>query len=188
MQIPVEVSFREVPHWEQAEEEVRLRAAELERFFEKITSCRVLVEAPHLRRQKGQLYRVRIDLTVPGREIVVKRDPPEHHQHEDLYLAIRDAFRAARRQLQDYVRERRGQTKVHDVPPHGRVSKLFPDEGYGFVETPDGREIYFHERAVLHGGFGELEVGMDVRFVEVKGEKGPQASSLRAVGRHHHIE
>jgi len=188
MQIPVEVSFRDVPHWEKAEEEVRQRAAELERYYDKITSCRVVVEAPHLRHQKGQLYHVRIDLTVPGREIVVKRDPPEHHQHEDLYLAIRNAFRAARRQLQDYVRERRGQIKVHDVPPHGRVSKIFPGQGYGFVETPDGREIYFHENAVLHEGFPGLEVGTEVRFVEVAGEKGPQASSVRAVGRHHHLE
>jgi cold shock CspA family protein/ribosome-associated translation inhibitor RaiA len=186
MQIPVEVSFRGVPRWERAEAEVKRHAAELERYFDRITSCRVLIQAPHLRQQRGQLYRVRIDLTVPGREIVVKRDPMEHAPHEDLYIAIRDAFRAARRQLQDYVRERRGQTKVHDAPPHGRITKLFPQEGYGFLETAEGEEIYFHRNAVL-GDFAELRIGSEVRFTEEKGERGPQATSLRLVGRHHHF-
>jgi ribosomal subunit interface protein len=187
MQTPVEVTFRGVPRWERAETEIRERAAELERFFDRITSCRVAVEAPHLHRQKGQLYHVRIDLTVPGREIVVKRDPAAHQEHQDLYLAIRDAFRAARRQLQDYVRERRGLVKAHETPPHGRVTRLFPEEGYGFLETADGQEVYFHRNAVLDD-FETLEVGSEVRFVEQAGERGPQATSLRLVGRHHHLE
>jgi cold shock CspA family protein len=187
MQIPVEISFRGLPRWEKAEEEVHKRAAELERYFERITSCRVAIEAPHLHQAKGQHYHVRLDITVPGREIVVKRDPVAHKEHEDLYLAIRDAFRAARRQIQDYVRERRGQTKIHDEPPHGRVTKLFPHDGYGFVETHDGREVYFHRNAVLDD-FDDLEVGSEVRFTEEPGDEGPQASSLRLVGRHHHLE
>lgn len=186
MQIPVEITFRGMPRWEKADTEVRAHAAELERFFDRITSCRVLIEAPHQHQQKGQLYHVRVDLTVPGREIVVKRDPSEHRPHEDLYLAIRDAFRAARRQLQDYVRERRGLVKAHDTPPHGKVSKLFPQEGYGFVETADGEEIYFHRNSVLDD-FADLEIGSEVRFTEEEGERGPQATSLRLVGRHHHL-
>jgi len=187
MQIPVEISFRNMPRWETAENEVRAHTTELERFFDRITSCRVVIEAPHQHPQKGQIYHVRVDLTVPGREIVVKRDPSEHRPHEDLHLAIRDAFRAARRQLQDYVRERRGQTKIHDAPPHGRVTKLFPEEGYGFVQTPGGEEVYFHRNAVLDD-FAELAVGSEVRFTEEPGERGPQATSLRLVGRHHHLE
>ena len=187
MQIPVEISFRGLPRWEKAEAEVREHAAELERFFDRITSCRVLIEAPHQHRQKGQIYHVRVDLTVPGKEIVVKRDPSEHREHEDLYLAIRDAFRAARRQLQDYVRERRGLVKAHETPPHGRITKLFPEEGYGFLETPEGEEVYFHRNAVLDD-FQELAVGSEVRFTEEPGERGPQATSLRLVGRHHHLE
>jgi len=179
MQIPVEISFRGLPAWERAEEEIRTRAASLEKYCENITSCRVVVEAPHLRHSKGQLYHVSVDLTVPGREIVVRRDPAEHHAHEDLYQAIRDAFSAARRQLQDYVRERRGQTKHREPAPHGRVLRLFPEEGYGFIETPDGREIYFHRNALLQGAFEELAPGDEVRFHEEAGEKGPQATSLR---------
>lgn len=187
MQIPVEISFRGMPAWDKAEAEVRERAAELERFYDRITSCRVVIEVPHHHSQKGQIYHVRVDLTVPGREIVVKRDPRDKKPHEDLYLAIRDAFRAARRQIQDYVRERRGQTKAHDTPPHGRVTKLFPEEGYGFLETPEGEEIYFHRNSVLDP-FEEIEVGSEVRFTEESGEEGPQATSLRLVGRHHHLE
>ncbi|HEX5136003.1 MAG TPA: HPF/RaiA family ribosome-associated protein [Planctomycetota bacterium] len=186
MQIPVEITFRDLPRWEKAEDEVRKRAAELERYFDRITSCRVLIEAPHLHQQKGQIYHVRVDLTVPGREIVVKRDPADRKLHEDLYVAIRDAFRAARRQLQDYVRERRGLVKAHDTPPHGRVTKLFAEEGYGFLETPDGEEVYFHRNAV-HEGFDELAVGSEVRYTEEEGDRGPQATSVRLVGRHHHL-
>ncbi|MFI5401851.1 MAG: HPF/RaiA family ribosome-associated protein [Planctomycetota bacterium] len=187
MQFPTEISFRDMPRWEKAEAEARKRAAELERFFDRITSCRVVIEAPHQHQQKGQVYHVRIDLTVPGREIVVNRDPSGHRQHEDLYLAIRNAFRAARRQLQDYVLERRGLVKAHDTPPHGRVTKLFPKEGYGFIETSEGLQVYFHRNAVLDV-FAELEVGSEVRFTEEEGERGPQATSLRLVGRHHHLE
>jgi len=186
MQIPVEITFRDMPKWEKAEEEVRKRAAELERFFDRITSCRVVIEAPHLHQQKGQIYHVRVDLTVPGKEIVVKRDPADKKPHEDLYLAIRDAFRIARRQLQDYVRERRGLVKAHETPPHGRVTKLFPEEGYGFLETPEGTEVYFHRNAVLDS-FEELAVGSEVRYTEEEGDRGPQATSVRLVGRHHHL-
>jgi len=186
MQIPVEITFRDLPRWEKAEDEVRKQAAELERYFDRITSCRVVIEAPHLHHQKGQIYHVRVDLTVPGKEIVVKRDPADKKPHEDLYLAIRDAFRAARRQLQDYVRERRGLVKAHDTPPHGRVTKLFPEEGYGFLETPDGAEVYFHRNAVLDS-FEELAIGSEVRYTEEEGDRGPQATSVRLVGRHHHL-
>ena len=188
MQIPVEVTFRDMPHWDAVEQDILDRAERLERFYDKITSCRVVVEAPHLRHQKGQLYNVRIDITVPGREIVVNRLPHEDHAHEEMQVAIRDAFKAAQRQLQDYVRERRGQVKMHETPPHGRVLRLFADEGYGFIETPDGREVYFHRNAVLDEGYDELEVGTEVRFAEEAGEKGPQASTVRPVGRHGHVE
>jgi cold shock CspA family protein len=135
------------------------------------------------RRRKGDLYHVRIDLTVPGAEIVVRRDPPEDHVHEDVVVAVRDAFKAARRRLQDFARESRGQIKAHDEPPHGRVLRIFPDEGYGFLATADGREVYFHENAVLGGGFPRLRVGEEVRFLEEEGEKGPQATSVRRVAR-----
>ena len=94
-------------------------------------------------------------------------------------MALRDAFDAARRQLQDYARRQRADTKVHVEPPHGRVSKLLPD--YGFLTTPDGREIYFHRNSVLGDAFETLAIDTPVRFVEEEGDKGPQASTVRIV-------
>jgi cold shock CspA family protein/ribosome-associated translation inhibitor RaiA len=183
MKIPLQITFRNLLSSEAVETTIRERAAKLDLFYDRITSCRVLVEAPHRRHHRGRLYLVRIDMTVPGSEIVVNREPSEHSQHEDLYVAIRDAFDAAGRQLQDYVRLQRGGVKSHEPAPVARVSRLFLQEGYGFLESPEGREIYFHKNSVVNGSFDELQVGAEAHFTEEPGEKGPQASTVRAVKR-----
>jgi len=143
-------------------------------------------EAPG-RRRHGDLYHVRVDLKVPGNEIVVKRDPPEHHSHEDIHVAVRDCFDAVRRQLEDHVRRRRGDVKTHDVADHGRIAALVAEKDYGFIAASDGSEIYFHRHAVANGGFARLSVGDEVRFVmhPAEGEKGPQASAVTPIGKHH---
>jgi len=173
MRLPLQITVRNVSLSEVAKDDIREKAAKLDTFCDRIMSCRVVVEAPHRHRHQGLLYNVRIDMTVPGGELVVKREP-----HEDVYVAIRDAFDAARRQLQDYVRRQRGDVKIHEGAPHARVNKLFPEEGYGFLETPDGREIYFHRNSVLNAGFDRLEIGTLVRFAEEEGEQGSQASTV----------
>lgn len=183
MQLPLQVSFRNMPPSDAIEAAVRERAARLDRFFDRIMACRVVVEAPHQHHRKGKLYHVRIDLTVPGEELVVSREPAEHHAYEDVYVAIRGAFDEARRQLEDYVRRHREWKKPRVRPPHGRISRLFKEEGYGFLETADGREVYFHRNSVLREGFDRLEIGTEVRFDEEKGEEGPQASTVEIVGR-----
>lgn len=187
MQLPLQVSFRHMEHSAPIEALIRERAAKLDTFADQIMSCRVVVEPASKHHEHGNLYEVRIDLTVPGEEIVVTREPSEHIEYKDIHVALRDAFDAARRQLEDYVRRRRGSVKTLETAPHARVSKLFPDEGYGFIKTPDGREIYFHCDSVLHKGFDRLEVGTEVTFVEEEGKKGPQASTVRPVGKHHHL-
>jgi ribosomal subunit interface protein len=187
MQLPLQVSFRHVEHSEAIENIVREKAATLDKFASDIMSCRVMVERAGKHHQRGNLYEVRIDLTVPGEEIVVTREPSQHTEYKDIHVALRDAFDSARRQLEDHVRRQRGNVKVHEIPPHGRVSQLFPDEDYGFIETPDGREIYFRRKSVLHDAFQRLHVGTEVTFVEEAGEKGPQASTVKLVGRHHHL-
>ena len=100
-------------------------------------------------------------------------------------MVIRDAFDAMKRQLEDYARKRRGKTKKHESSAHGRVLVLIPEEGYGRIETPDERVIYFHRNSVLDNDFDKLEVGSEVRFVEEMGERGPQASTVTRVGKHH---
>ena len=114
--------------------------------------------------------------------MVEHHEPSKHAAHEDVYVALRDAFSAAGRKLQDYVRRRRGKVKAHEAAPRAYVSRLFPEEDYGFLKTPDGREIYFHKNAVLSPRFDRLEVGIEVLFAEEMGEKGPQATSVRVNG------
>ncbi len=150
-------------------------------------SCRVVVEQLHRHKHRGNLFNVRVDVTVPGTELVVDHEHRKDHAHEDAFVAARDAFDAVRRQLQDFVRRERGNVKTHDVPPHGRVVELYPHMDYGKLDTPDGRLIYFHRNSIVNGDFDKLEIGTEVRFVEEMGDEGPQASTLTIVGKHHII-
>jgi ribosomal subunit interface protein len=178
MEIPLQIRLHNVSLSEADEKIIREKVAKLGEFYNRIISCRVTLEAPGRHHQKGGPYNVRIDIGVPGAELVINRKP-----QEDLYVAIRESFNAAGRQLEDYVRRLRGDVKTHEAEPYAWVSKLFPKEGYGFLETPDGREIYFHRNSVLEEGFKHLRIGMEVRFVEEEGEKGPQASTVKLVGK-----
>ncbi len=177
MQIPLQVTFRGMEPSPAVETRVREMAQRLDRYRDRITSCRVVVEAPHRHHHKGKLYTVAVDVTYPGGEVVVNRGRRFDHGHEDVYVAMRDAFNAVRRRLQDDTRIRRGDTKVHEEPFLGSVVKLFPD--HGFAETTQG-EVYFHREAVAGGGFEGLEVGARIRLVlaENESEHGLQASTV----------
>ena len=185
MERPPEISFRNLEPSPVMRERIEGEIDKLEEFFDRIIGCRVMMEMRHKRRKVGNTYRVRIDVTVPGKELVVSRDPPGREAHVDPYLAIEDAFRAMCRLLQDHARRMRGQTKAHESPPRGQIAELLSYEGYGFIETSDGREIYFHRNSVLGGAFDRLSVGSEVRFSEEEGIEGPQASSVRLVGERH---
>lgn len=185
MQIPLEVVFRNMDHSDAVEAAVRERIEKLERFTQEILRCKVTVEAPHKHHAKGNIYHVTIDLHVPGAEIVVNRNPDKNHAHEDVYVAIRDAVNAANRQLQDYVRVRRGKVKAHESPLHGKIIEVFAEKDYGRLETPDGRQIFFHRNSVLDANLEDLAPGIEVRFDEEVGDKGPQASSVKLIGKHH---
>lgn len=108
MQIPLELTFHNMDRSDAVAQKVEERAAKLERYFDRIIGCRVVVEAPHKHHHKGSVYEVRIDITVPGKEIVVNRGGAHNHAHEDVYVAVRDAFNAADRQLEDHARKARG--------------------------------------------------------------------------------
>jgi len=178
MQEPLRIAFRNMEAPIGIEDDLNKRVAQLEQFFDRITACSVVIEARHRHSRQGQLYHIRIELVVPEREIVVQRDPSENHAHEDLHVAIRDAFDAARRQLQDYAREVRGDFKTHAVPMIGQIVRLLPD--YGFLTTETGDELYLHRNAVLGRGFDKLKVGDKVRYVthEGEGQEGAQASTV----------
>ncbi len=180
MAVPVQISFRGLAPSEFLQAEVQKRADALEHFTDRIIACKVMLEEGHRRQHQGNIFHVRIDITVPGREIVVSRDPAEHHAHEDMHVAIRDAFNAARRQLEDHVRRQDGAVKAHEAPLVGRVVTLFPERGYGFIATDTGEEIYIHRNSVVNGGFARLRLGDKVRYVLAPepGEKGAQASTV----------
>lgn len=108
MQIPLQITIRDIEHSEALEARIRSKAAKLDEFFSHIISCRVVVELPHKHHHQGKQFNVRIDIGVPGSEIVVNRD-----HAEDVYVALRDAFDAAKRQLEDYARKVRGDVKTH---------------------------------------------------------------------------
>ena len=183
MQIPVQITFRGMETSPTVESRIREKAAKLDSLYDRITSCRVVVEAPHRRHHKGKLYLVKIDMTVPGGELVVNTEHRNNHAHEDIYVAVRDAFDALRRQLEDHIRERRGEVKTHEVPPHGLVARLFPN--HGFITTPDRGDIYFHRNSVVGDNFDALDEGNEVRFTAVAGENGLQASTVHIVGKQH---
>jgi cold shock CspA family protein len=186
-EIPLQITFREIGPSAAIERRIRTEAAKLGRFQGRMIGCNVLVSSPHRHRRKGVLYSIRIQLVLPGGSIWINRGAPLHQAHQDIYVAIRDAFAAATRRLEDRTRRLSGQVKQHEIEPHGIVTRLFPDQGYGFIRTPSEDEIYFHRHAVLNRGFGRLKEGAEVRFVvaDQEGDKGPQASTVRIVGKHH---
>jgi cold shock CspA family protein len=183
MQTQPTVTFDDIPVDEQVREAALGHVAELEDFHDRITGCQVVVSQPHRHHRSGRLWSIRVEVVVPGADIVVNRDHPLDHAHEDVHVALRDAFLAARRRLEDVARRKRGDVKRHAGRARGRIVRLFPDRGYGFLETPDGREIYFHEHAVDAAGLREAAVGMSVHFTEEEGDRGPQASSVRLIRR-----
>lgn len=183
MQTPVKVAYRHLRSSPAVTELVQEKVKKLERYFDRVTTCTVTLEAPDKHHLHGRHYRVRIEMQVPGETLVVGRDPKASRVHQDLYAAIQEAFREAKRQLQDHARRfdhrvRARAVTAHAEPPRAVVVRLFPQEGYGFLQAPDGREIYFHQRSVLHGAFDRLKVGDEVRYAEEPGEEGPQASTV----------
>jgi ribosomal subunit interface protein len=185
MQQPLQIDWRGMDPSPALEANIRERVDKLETFCDHIIGCRVVVEQVHRHKHRGNLFNLRVDVSVPGKTLVVDHEHRKDHAHEDAFVAARDAFEAMKRQLQDFVRRERGKVKNHDMPPHGHVVELFPNMDYGQLATPDGRVIYFHRNSVVNGDFDELEMGTEVRFTEEEGDEGPQASSVMIIGKHH---
>lgn len=197
MQLTPTITFRGMDRSEALESEIRARIHKLETYYRSIMGCRVLVELAQRHHATGNRYHVRIDLTVPGEEIVVTHDASLHATAQDIDLekarkadepdperkharvAVREAFDIARRRLQDYGRRQRGTVKTPARQPRGRIVRLFPIDEYGFIEAEDGHEVYFQKSGVLKNAFDRLAVGSAVSFVEERGEKGPQASTVK---------
>ena len=178
MKLPLQITFRNLPPSDAIDAKIRERAEKLDNFHRYIMSCRVTVEEQHKHHQQGNHYQIRADLKVPDREIVASREPDEHHSYEDIYVAIRDVFDSLRRQLEDYARFQQGKVKTHEGPSQGRIVELHPEGNFGWIETSDGRLVYFHRNSVIESDIKALSIGTPVRISEEMGEEGPQASTV----------
>jgi cold shock CspA family protein len=124
-------------------------------------------------------------LSLPqGREINVERTAQLDERHSDVTFALDDAFKRARRRLQDQVRRLQGYVKHHQGQTVGTVVRISPTRNFGFLQTSAGRELYFHRNSVLNDKFSRLSPGTRVTFVEEMGDKGPQASTVKLLGKH----
>ncbi len=185
METPVEIDFPEGKPPAPVVAAIDDHIAALEKRFGRITACRVVVKLPSGHRRTGSPLEVSIRLALPdGREVNVGKIANNDERFADASFAINDAFKRARRRLQDQVRKMQGKVKTHEPPPLATVTRLDSSGDFGFLSTPDGREIYFHRNSVLNGVFADLDVGTRVTFAEELGEKGPQASTVRISGKH----
>lgn len=181
MDVPLEIRFHNLQSSEAVEAAIRERVARLEKFFDRLTSCRVAVEAPHRQHRKGNIYTIFINIGVPGGELAVNREPhkaDERYAQPDIYRAIRDAFDAAERQVQDYKHKLRGDTKIHPPMFHGTIAQV--EDDHGFLITNTGDSLYFHRNALIDGAFDGLKPGDPVHYVETVGDTGPIANKVWA--------
>jgi ribosome-associated translation inhibitor RaiA/cold shock CspA family protein len=181
MQEPLEIVFHQLEPSEALKEDIRERAEKLTRLYDRITHCRVSVEALHHQHATGNVYECHITLLVPGAEIAVSRQPKkakERYANADVHTSIRDAFKAAERQLKDYRRQLQGEVKSHDMPFQGQIAELDPAGTFGFILTNTGARLYFHQNSLLDGDFAALKPGDPVRYVEASGDTGPTASKV----------
>ena len=185
METPLQIDLQGIDAKEQIHAAITKHVAQLEERSGRLTAGRVVVKAPSGHHRTGGLYEISIHLSLPeGREVNIGHTPQNDERYSDIDFALNDAFKRARRQLQDQVRKMQGQVKQHDGPPTGTVSELDPLGEFGLIETSDGREIYFHCNSVLNGEFAKLSVGSHVTFAEEIGDKGPQASTVKLMGKH----
>lgn len=186
MQVPIEIAFHNLDSIPWAEEEIRGRIAKLEQIFDRLVACRVRVDQRANNASRNIPPVVRIELGVPGKDIVVSHEP-DHLQHKfqspDLRNAINEAFRIAEDQLAEYKRQLndRSTEPQHDVQNQslGQVADIDTSGDFGFVMTNTGGMLYFHRNSVLSGDFEKLRRGDQVHYIEEMGDTGPTASKVR---------
>ncbi len=178
MQIPLQITFRDMPRSDALEAAIREKAGKLEEFHPRLMSCRVVLEEKRRHKHQGRLFNVRIGLHVPGHEFVVNRD-----DHEDVYVALRDAFDAAKRILENKIQLKQQDVKCHEQPTHGRITRLDPVQGSGLIETTNGAEAFFSRENVVSPSFERLEVGAEVQFLLESGKDTLLAKRVTA-GKH----
>lgn len=178
--IPIQITCQDFPISDSIRHEVRNYAGHLEYLYGRIIRCELFIRMPHRHKQKGRIFHVTIRLHMPGPDVVASRELEEDAAHEVLHIALADGFRAVERRLEEQARRMRGEVKRRMVQPRGRVVWLDVEGEFGFLETEDGQEVYFHRNSVI-GDPSRIRVGSKVRFHLEDGDNGPQASSLHLI-------
>lgn len=175
-----EIDFQGMAPRDDLRARIEEKIAHLEKLYGRMTACRVAVRGPGGHHRTGGHWDFSIRLALPdGREVDVTRAADPDERFQDAFFALGDAFRRADRQLEDAVRDMRGAVKHHDAALTGVVKSLSPADGFGLLESADGREIYFHRNSVTGPGFDSLALGERVTFLEEEGAKGPQARRVK---------
>lgn len=168
--LPIQITIRDISNSPTLKTHIEEKFAKLERFYNRIMSCHVVVEVSQKHKHQGKIYNVRIDLKVPRRELVVTKKTDQ-----DMYVAIRDAFDAIARQLEEFARKRQGRVKTHEEIMHGCITRLVENEGYGFIEGADGNEYYFNDLNMHYPAFNKLTIGDLVAYIPQAMKSGRQA-------------
>lgn len=181
MEVPPEMAFRGVEPTDRLKTRILDGIETLEGVYPNLISCRTMVADDTPDQRSGTSYRVRVEVGIPSKTLVVEREYPEPDERPTLDQAITEAFSVARKRLVKAKKLQRGEGKTHELPPHARVVRLLIDDTgvrYGFLENREGRQVYFHEEALVDLEYDDLEVGDEVRYAAAEGDKGLQASTV----------
>lgn len=182
MDVPPEIAFRNVEPTEELKQGILDGIDKLEEVYDRLVACRVMVEDTTPARHSGNEYKVRLEMSIPNKTVMVEKDHTESEDHVDVHQMLREAFNVGRKRLKKMKDVRRDHGRNHDLPPHGRIARLLTDETgvrYGFLLDREGTQIYFHENALADDlDYDDLEVGDEVRFAAAAGDEGPQASTV----------
>jgi ribosome-associated translation inhibitor RaiA/cold shock CspA family protein len=188
MQTALQITFKDMDHSDALETIIRERARRMEKFHRRIISCRVVVEAPH-RSAEGfkPPLGIAVEVKIPGQDTIVAKDAEERREVKGDHTAVVNrAFEAIERQLREVAEYRNhpGKQQGAAAGDTGVVVRLFPQQGYGFIEIRESPDLYFTRNAVVGGSYDDLEVGTVVHVTRAteEGPMGPQASSVRLLG------
>jgi hypothetical protein len=167
-------------------ETVRDRVGRLDRLYPNLIGCRVVIEAPHRSAQGARPpLGIAVEAEIPGKPKIVVKDMVERRTPRDHGVLVNRSFDVVERKLDEAARIIQGEVKAHEAAGEtGTISRLYPDQNYGFVEAKQAGSLYFTRNAVVDGRFDELGVGTLVHLTRATGEgpMGPQASSIRLLG------
>jgi ribosome-associated translation inhibitor RaiA len=182
---PIKITFRNMRGFHKVEDKIRSKIHKFEQYHNRIMGCQVCVEICNRHQHQGKLFRVTINLKIPEGQIVISHGPASNRAYEDVHIAVRDAFDAAIRRLQDHTLKHQRTVKHHEIPLHGKVLEIDPKNNHGYIKTSDGRLIEFDRGNINNGRFNDLDIGDEVKYYELNDKKKFMMRNLKKLDRHH---